>query len=81
MVDTIEQWFETLFFLDKHGTNAFPSNLMILTNAGGPGVNSVDLASKSGLNLAKWHHHSRCRSSVRSACDIQRIRERHRCLE
>lgn len=58
MVDTIEQWFETLFFLDKHGTDHFPSNLMILTNAGGPGVNSVDLASKSGLNLAKWHHHT-----------------------
>ncbi len=60
MVDTIEQFFETSFFLDRllsandASTAALPSSLMILTNAGGPGVNSIDLADKASIRLATW---------------------------
>jgi acetyltransferase len=52
MVETIEQFFETAFFMDK--LKALPSSLMILTNAGGPGVNSIDLAANAGIRLASW---------------------------
>ncbi|PWU24182.1 hypothetical protein C5B42_00370 [Candidatus Cerribacteria bacterium 'Amazon FNV 2010 28 9'] len=83
VVETIEQFFETTFFVDqllspharggdvKHSMTegvgdgkhhektsstaiSLPSNLMILTNAGGPGVNSVDLASMYSIPLATW---------------------------
>lgn len=60
MVNTIEQFFETAFFLDgllknaDKPTTALPSSLMILTNAGGPGVNSIDLAEKAQIRLASW---------------------------
>ncbi|MEP7167151.1 MAG: acetate--CoA ligase family protein [Candidatus Woesebacteria bacterium] len=52
MVDTIEQFIETTFFADK--LKELPLSLMILTNAGGPGVNSIDLASNAGIRLASW---------------------------
>lgn len=60
MVDTIEQFFETAFFLDRllskkdASAATLPSSLLILTNAGGPGVNSIDLADKAGIRLASW---------------------------
>lgn len=56
LVDTIEQFFETIFFVDSviRKKLNFPKNLMILTNAGGPAVNATDLASKSNLTLAGW---------------------------
>lgn len=58
MVSTIEQFIETTFFIDQMIENgiSFPTNTMILTNAGGPGVNSVDLASNTGVPLASWSH-------------------------
>ncbi len=52
MVDTIEQFIETSFFIDR--LKQLPLSLMILTNAGGPGVNSVDLAATAGIRLASW---------------------------
>lgn len=63
VVDTIEQFFETAFFIDRlfdkttkstNLTTILPSNLMILTNAGGPGVNATDLASTAKIPLASW---------------------------
>lgn len=60
LVETIEQFFETTFFVDKLMTSKkeFPENIMILTNAGGPGVNAIDLASKWGLIDATWSKES-----------------------
>src|SRR5258708_7903084 len=56
LVDTIEQFFETAFFVDKLLTDKekLPQSLIIITNAGGPGVNATDLASKWGVPLASW---------------------------
>ncbi|HSW89272.1 MAG TPA: CoA-binding protein [Patescibacteria group bacterium] len=53
---TIEQFVETLVFIDTLYTQheSLPNNLMILTNAGGPGVNSVDFASQNNVPLAAW---------------------------
>lgn len=65
IVETIEQFFETMFFLEQllqkkngGGVPALPKNLLILTNAGGPGVNAVDLASRDGIALAIWQRKS-----------------------
>lgn len=67
---TIEQFVETLFFLDHLNEKPLPENLMILTNAGGPGVTATDLASSSGIPLASWSP-----SSVsRWARELPRIR-------
>ena len=56
MVDTIEQFFELTFFADQLIKNrwSFPQNLMILTNAGGPGVHAADMAETMGIPLATW---------------------------
>ncbi|MBP9700572.1 acetate--CoA ligase family protein [Candidatus Woesebacteria bacterium] len=58
-VETLEQFFETTFFLHallrKEKSDAsLPKNLLIVTNAGGPGVNATDLASHADLELATW---------------------------
>ncbi len=76
MVDTIEQFFETAFFLDRllakkdQTTSSLPSSLLILTNAGGPGVNSIDRASKAGIRLATWS----AESIPRFAANVPRIK-------
>lgn len=56
LVETIEQFFEVTFFLDRllAKQKRLPSNLMVLTNAGGPAVNAIDLASTYGITLAAW---------------------------
>lgn len=56
MVTTIEQFFETTFFLDSlyRRQLELPQSLMIITNAGGPGVNAVDLASSASIPLSNW---------------------------
>lgn len=56
MVDTIEQFIETIFFVDcaLGSLKKLPQNLMILTNAGGPAVNATDVADKAGIKLASW---------------------------
>lgn len=61
LVETIEQFFESIFFVDTvlTKTKRFPQNLMVLTNAGGPAVNAIDLADKSNLKLAVWSESSR----------------------
>lgn len=58
-VETLEQFFETTFFLHAllhqpqfHTT--LPKNLLIVTNAGGPGVNATDLAAHANIELATW---------------------------
>lgn len=58
-VETLEQFFETTFFLHSlihkpQFGGTFPKNLLIVTNAGGPGVNATDLAAKADLELASW---------------------------
>lgn len=52
MVDTVEEFIETIFFLEKFKT--LPENTMIITNAGGPGVNTVDVSEYKNLTLAQW---------------------------
>ncbi len=72
-VETIEQFFETTFFLDRLYARSgrrlsLPKNLLILTNAGGPGVNAVDVAVQEGVELATWSgvsHHAFARQIPR----------------
>ncbi len=61
LVDTIEQFFESIFFVDAVLSRAakLPENLMILTNAGGPAVNACDLADAAHLTFATWSKESR----------------------
>lgn len=58
LVDTIEQFFESIFFVDSLIQGKLPKSLMIMTNAGGPAVNAVDLADKSKIKLASWSQNS-----------------------
>lgn len=52
VVETIEQFINSLFFLSRY--QSIPENVMIITNAGGPGVTVTDYASWKQLTLAKW---------------------------
>lgn len=52
MVDTIEEFIQTIFFLEQH--LSLPENTMVITNAGGPGVNTVDVSETKHLTLAQW---------------------------
>ncbi|MEO8581709.1 MAG: acetate--CoA ligase family protein [Patescibacteria group bacterium] len=52
MVDTVEEFIQTIFFLEQNKT--VPENTMIITNAGGPGVNTVDVSEVRQLTLAQW---------------------------
>lgn len=56
LVDTIEEFSQTLFFVEQQ--KALPENVMIMTNAGGPGVNTTDLVAQHQVNLAKWSSYS-----------------------
>lgn len=56
MVDTVEEFMQTVFFLEQYKTQ--PENTMIITNAGGPGVNTVDVGEMKKLGLAKWANSS-----------------------
>lgn len=73
-VETLEQFFETTFFLRvlihrPQFNGQFPKNLLIITNAGGPGVNATDLAAHANLELASFSQ-----SSVRAlARSVPRI--------
>lgn len=52
LVDTVEEFIRTIQFFEQQ--KSLPENVMIVTNAGGPGVNTVDLVSHHGIELAKW---------------------------
>lgn len=57
LADTIQEFIQTAFFLQ---TNSFvPSNVMVITNAGGPGVNTIDLLEHAGVSLARWSSKSK----------------------
>lgn len=61
LVETIEEFIELMFFADiiLNSKRKLPSNLMIMTNAGGPAVNATDLADTAKLKLATWSNESR----------------------
>jgi acyl-CoA synthetase (NDP forming) len=59
MVDTVEEFLQTLFFLETH--RVMPENTMVITNAGGPGVNTVDVGEMKKLTLAEWTAGSKAR--------------------
>lgn len=52
MVDTVAEFIQAIFFLEQF--KSLPENTMIITNAGGPGVNTVDVSEVRQLELAKW---------------------------
>ena len=59
-VQNMEELVNTAFFLAQH--HQIPENVMVLTNAGGPAVTTIDLLAEAQLPLAKW--------SARSAANI-----------
>lgn len=56
VVDTIESFIQSCFFLENYRTA--PENVMIITNAGGPGVNTTDIVEKEHVELAEWTKNS-----------------------
>lgn len=56
LVDTIEELIQSALFLEQQ--RDLPENVMILTNAGGPGVNTTDLFEQARVTLTNWSDHS-----------------------
>ncbi len=56
MVDTMQEFMQSIFFLEQHPYRL--ENAMIITNAGGPGVNTVDVSEVRQLTLAAWSSNS-----------------------
>jgi len=52
LVNNMEELMNVAFFLAHHRT--LPNNTMVITNAGGPAVNTIDELQHSGVALAKW---------------------------
>lgn len=52
LVDTVEEFMRALFFLEQQ--RSLPENTLIITNAGGPGVNTVDVGEMRAVTLASW---------------------------
>jgi acetate---CoA ligase (ADP-forming) len=52
MVHNLEELTNLAFFFAEH--RQAPENIMVLTNAGGPAVNTIDLLSEASVPLAKW---------------------------
>lgn len=52
LVNNMEELMNVSFFLAHHRT--LPNNTMIITNAGGPAVNTIDELQHAGVPLAKW---------------------------
>ncbi len=52
LVYTIEELINISFFLARH--RQLPENVMVITNAGGPAVNTIDEIEKNGVTLAQW---------------------------
>jgi acyl-CoA synthetase (NDP forming) len=56
LVNTIEELLNVAFFLSRH--RHLPENTMVITNAGGPAVNTIDTLEKNGVKIAQWSKHS-----------------------
>ncbi len=52
LVNTIEELLNTVFFLSRH--QYLIQNAMIITNAGGPAVNTIDRLAEEKVELAQW---------------------------
>jgi acyl-CoA synthetase (NDP forming) len=52
LVNNLEELTNLGFFLAHH--RRAPSNVMVITNAGGPAVNTIDELSRVGVKLADW---------------------------
>jgi len=52
LVSTIEELINTVFFLSRH--QYLIRNAMIITNAGGPAVNTIDRLTEENVDLAIW---------------------------
>ncbi|MBW7944056.1 acetate--CoA ligase family protein [Patescibacteria group bacterium] len=52
LVDNMEELMNVSFFLAHHRT--LPCNTMVITNAGGPAVNTIDELQHAGITLARW---------------------------
>lgn len=56
LVENMEELMNVSFFLGQH--RQLPLNAMIITNAGGPAVNTIDALSHSGVAIARWSERS-----------------------
>jgi acetyltransferase len=63
LVNNMEELMNVAFFLAHHRT--LPNNTMVITNAGGPAVNTIDELQHAGVALTKW--------SGRSQDDLARL--------
>lgn len=52
LVDNMEELMNVAFFFSHH--KHLPSNTVVITNAGGPAVNTIDALSAQHVTLAKW---------------------------
>ncbi len=52
LVENMEELLSVAFFLAQH--RQLPENTMVLTNAGGPAVNTIDQLASAGVPLAEW---------------------------
>jgi acyl-CoA synthetase (NDP forming) len=52
LLNNLEELTNLGFFLAHH--RQAPSNVMVITNAGGPAVNTIDELSRVGVHLAAW---------------------------
>ncbi len=57
LVNTIEELINTVFFLSSH--HYLIQNAMIVTNAGGPAVNTIDRLAEEKVELAQWSNLSK----------------------
>lgn len=57
LVENMEELMNVAFFLAHH--RHLPTNTMVVTNAGGPAVNTIDALSSAEVPLAQWSPHSR----------------------
>jgi len=52
LVENMEELMNVAFFLAHH--RQLPTNTMVITNAGGPAVNTIDELARHEVTLAKW---------------------------
>jgi len=52
LVNNMEELMNAAFFMAHH--RILPNNTMVITNAGGPAVNTIDELQHAGVGLAKW---------------------------
>lgn len=63
LAENLEELLSAAFFLAKH--RQLPANTMVITNAGGPAVTTVDALTAARVPLAQW--------SSRARADLERL--------